>query len=79
MDKVRTVVLVLALAAAPVAQACTLCHSAEARLLRHQVMKHGFWENLLSISAVLPILIGVIYVAGMDRSASKPRSVNAHG
>jgi hypothetical protein len=79
MDMLRAAVLVLALAAAPVADACTLCHSADARLLRHQVMEHGFWENLLSISAVLPILIGVIYVAGMDQSAGKPRIVNERG
>lgn len=78
MERLRAAVVVLALAAAPVAEACTLCHSADARLLRHQVMEHGFWENLLSISAVLPILVGVIYVAGMERSTSKLTGVDEH-
>lgn len=78
MERLPAAIVVLALVAMPVAEACSLCHSADARLLR-QVMEHGFWENLLSISAVLPILIGVIYVAGMDGSTRKLSGVDEHG
>ena len=62
----RAIVLLLSLLVAPAANACTLCHTADAEQLRHAVFEHGFTHNLLLISVVFPLLLGAIYLAGME-------------
>lgn len=55
------------LAVAPAVYACTLCHSPGALELRHMIFEHGFLNNLVSLALPLPLLIGVIYLAGIER------------
>lgn len=57
----------LTLLIASPAAACTLCHTADAVALRHEVFGHGFWNNLFSILLILPLLAGIILMAGMER------------
>lgn len=74
----RALALLLALLAAPAANACTLCHTADAREIRHQVLEHGFRENLFSLSMVFPILLGAILLAGRDRTGRNPGNGDEH-
>lgn len=60
-------VLGLCLVAEP-AVACTLCHTPQASQLRH-VFTQGFAAHLLAIAAPLPVLLSLVWLGSVDRSA----------
>lgn len=69
---VHRALLAAALAlASTAAQACTLCHTPTAREVRHAVFGHDFAANLMSVALPLPLLLGAIYLVGLERRPAR--------
>jgi hypothetical protein len=68
------VAIAIAGLASPAAQACTLCHSPTARLVRDHVLRHGFAANLAAVAAPLLVLGIFIALAGLRvrRTGARP-------
>ena len=66
--RLRAFFLVLLLAL-PISEAlaCTLCRSPTARLVRDSVLRRDLGANLVAIAAPLPLLAGLIVLAGRER------------
>jgi hypothetical protein len=62
--RLRPAALAIALLASPAAQACTLCHSPTARLVRDHVFGHDLAANLAAVIAPLPVLGVFVALAG---------------
>lgn len=72
MKRVGCVLMAAVLALAPTAaQACTLCHTPTAREVRHVVFGHDFAANLMRVALPLPLLLGAIYLAGLERRPAR--------
>ncbi|HEY4561271.1 MAG TPA: hypothetical protein VIG54_11075 [Lysobacter sp.] len=55
------------------ALACTLCRSPTARLVRDSVLRRDLGANLVAIAAPLPLLAGLIVLAGRERRGGGAR------
>ncbi|MGY4514928.1 hypothetical protein [Lysobacter sp. HA18] len=54
------------------ADACTLCHSPTARLVRDHVLHHGLAAHAAAVALPLPLLAAVIALAARDRRRQEP-------
>ncbi|MGY3266729.1 alcohol dehydrogenase class IV [Lysobacter sp. HA35] len=54
------------------ADACTLCHSPTARLVRDHVLHHGFAAHATAVALPLLLLVAVIALAARDRRHPDP-------
>ena len=72
--RLRAFFLVL-LFALPISEAlaCTFCRSPTARLVRDSVLRRDPGANLAAIAAPLPLLAGLIALAGRERRRGGPR------
>lgn len=62
--RVRLVLIaaLLSLTAGP-AWACTICHTPEAKGVRHQLLEHDLRRNASALAAPMPLLLAAIWLA----------------
>jgi hypothetical protein len=72
--RLRAFFLVL-LFALPISEAlaCTFCRSPTARLVRDSVLRRDPGANLAAVAGPLPLLAGLIALAGRERRRGGPR------